>query len=178
MSAGWIASNRNRTEASTPNEAPSPQPAPFEEDAVFLSYASEDRESVLNLKAAMEASGIPVWFDQRHLEAGDDYTAKILENIEKCSIFIPVISRHTNTAERRRFFRLEWRKAVEEAMFRSDSTQFILPVVIDDTSQDAPHILTEFKKKHWQWFKEGRPLPEFLDLINRRIRQSRREKRG
>jgi len=149
---------------------------PFEADAIFLSYASEDRKEVFNLKTSLEAAGIDVWVDQHRLEAGDDYKAKIFRNIENCSFFMPVISQNTITLKRR-FFRLEWNKAIEEAGFRPTEYPFLQPIVIDDTSQNAPYIPEEFKRRHWQRFEKGHPNTEFLDLTRERIRNLRRQKR-
>ncbi len=149
---------------------------PFVPDSVFLSYASEDKAEVIRLKDALEEAGIDVWFDQRRLEPGDVYKSKILRNIEKCSCFVPIISRHTATLEKR-FFRLEWCKAIEEASYWSPDYPFIQPVVIDETSYDAPNIPHEFRIRHWQRFAGGVPSDDFIHGIRRQILQIRRGKR-
>jgi len=81
----------------------------MEAGAVFLSYASEDRPAVELIRDALEQVGIDVWFDRYPgaLRVGDDFEVKIKTNIDKCSLFIPVISRNTLTPVRR-FFRIEW----------------------------------------------------------------------
>jgi hypothetical protein len=149
---------------------------PFASEAIFLSYANEDREAVLHLKEKLEAAGLAVWYDQLRLESGDLYLNKIFTNIRKCSFFIPVISKHTTTIERR-FFRLEWHKALEEAQYRSAEYPFIQPITIDDTSYDAPHIPEEFKNRHWQRFAGGIPDEAFLTLTVQRIKDLRRQRR-
>jgi hypothetical protein len=150
--------------------------SPFAPEAIFLSYASEDRESVLRLKKKLETAGLAVWYDQQQMDCGDLYTNKLFANIQKCSFFIPIISKHTSTIERR-FFRREWSKALEEAEYRPPEYPFIQPIVIDDTGYDAPHIPEEFKSRHWQRFEDGIPDEAFLTLTVQRIKDLRRERK-
>lgn len=65
-------------------------PDPFPPEAVFLSYASEDRAAAFKIKQALERVGVDVWFDRQRLDAGDDYEKKILRNIVKSSFFFPL----------------------------------------------------------------------------------------
>ena len=148
----------------------------FPDEAVFLSYASEDRVAAIRIREALEQAGIDVWFDQKKLEAGDDYRLKIFRNIENSSFFLPILSGHTVTMNRR-FFRLEWHKALEEQQFRPREYPFIQPIVIDDTPPDAPYIPDEFKTRHWQNFPDGAVAPEFVELTRKRIKELRRMKR-
>src|SRR4029078_3531407 len=82
--------------------------------AVFLSYASQDAEAASRLCAGLRAAGIEVWFDQSDLRGGDVWDHKIRQQIHDCSLFIPVISAHTD--ERiEGYFRLEWKLAVDRS---------------------------------------------------------------
>ncbi len=45
--------------------------------AVFLSYASQDAEAVLRIAEALRAAGVEVWFDKDELVGGDAWDAKI-----------------------------------------------------------------------------------------------------
>jgi hypothetical protein len=152
------------------------KPVLFAPEAVFLSYASEDRETVLRLKKKLESAQLPVWYDQQQLDYGDQYKNKISANIRKCSVFIPVISKHTDTIEPR-FFWWEWHKAMEEAEYRSPKYPFILPVVIDDTGYDAPHIPEDFKKCHWHRLTNGVPDDDFITIAAEQIKNLRRQRR-
>ena len=167
-------------------QAPAPESRPqtpavelpaFKADSIFISYASEDRAVAQNVRTVLEAAGLDVWFDQRALEPGDDYREKIFTHIERCSFFLPMISRNT-VSDDRRFFRLEWRKAVDEAGFRPEDYPFIQPIVVDDTSPDAPNIPREFKSRHWNRLEAGRLSEEFIQVTRERIRQRRREGRS
>lgn len=146
-------------------------------DVVFISYASEDRDTVVNLKRSLESIGIDVWFDKDpgRLESGVSYEDKIIKAIKNCSYFIPVISNHTQT-RKSRFFWLEWNKAIKEAEMRPE-IPFILPVAIDDVHQDLPVIPEKFRELQWEWFENGHPKEDWLRLMRKRIRDLRREKR-
>lgn len=166
--------------ASAPVAPPGPAPdAPPEivTDAIFISYASLDRESAIVIRDALQTAGLDVWFDQRNLNPGDAFQDKILSNIERCSCFLPVISQST-AIPGRHFFFLEWNKAAEEVKLRAPGVPFIVPVVIDDTPYDAPHVPPPFRERHWQRL-EGTRLPEqFVDLLRTRIRELRRGRRA
>ena len=150
----------------------------FKQDAIFISYASEDVESATNIRKALESKGLKVWMDKARLEAGDDYRLKIDRNIEECSFFIPLISKHTMTLERR-FFRLEWRKAQEEANFRPEGFPFIQPVLIDDTDPQNELIPKYFRQfTHFQRFINGNPSEDFLRLTQKRMRELKRLQRA
>jgi hypothetical protein len=146
----------------------------FQPDSVFLSYASEDRPIALRVKEAFDSAGVDVWFDQRALESGDDYRTKIEKNIESCSYFVPLVSKYTAT-EDRRFFRLEWHKAVDEAKFRPPEFPFIQPIVIDETPVDAPGIPREFSARHCRRLDD---LPALVEDAKKRVRERRLARRS
>jgi hypothetical protein len=143
-----------------------------EPGAVFLSYASGDSEAVEKLKAALEAAGVDVFFDREQLQPGNDWEAKLRRNIHQCSLFLPVISRQTLTPDRR-FFRVEWNLALEEAQKASfsDEEAFLLPVVIDDTRIDDPAIPAKFRATQWKSLPVGQPTPDFITRVQQLYRK-------
>ncbi len=144
---------------------------------IFLSYASQDRAAVLELKANLEAAGLEVWYDQRRLEAGDLYEKKIRRNIEACAFFFPIIS--ASACQRLEgYYRKEWFWAIERSKRFESSYPFIQPIVVDDVPYEAQGIPDEFANRHWQRFEGGVPTPEFLDLTKRRIRDLRKRRAG
>jgi hypothetical protein len=152
-------------------------PPPFKAGAVFVSYAREDVAVATAFTAALDAAKVDVWIDQRSLEPGDAFKAKILRNIEQCSFFVPVISRHTADPGRR-FFWLEWRKAMEEAQMRPVGFPFLLPIVVDDTSPNAQHVPEPFRGLETKVFPGGTPSPEFVETLRQRLRDLRRGRPG
>lgn len=140
--------------------------------AVFLSYASGDAEAAEKLKIGLEGAGVDVFFDREQLEPGNDWEAKLRRSIHHCSLFLPIISQHTLTPERR-FFRMEWNLALEEAQKASfsDDEAFLLPVVIDDTKIDDPAIPSRFRATQWKSLPGGQPTPDFVSRVQQLYRK-------
>src|SRR5688500_18266636 len=103
-----------------------------DEKAVFLSYASQDAEAARRIAEALRTAGVHAWFDESELRGGDVWDAKIRSQIDACSLFIPIISQHTQ-ARNKGYFRLEWKLAVDQSHLLAEGVPFIAPVVIDDT---------------------------------------------
>ena len=113
---------------------PGAMPADAAGATVFVSYASEDREAVTRLCDSLLALGFrDVWLDQRQLRAGDDWSRRIDEAIDRCTYFMPVLSRQAD-ARREGVFWEEWRKAMARALRVHDT--FLLPVGIDAQAPD------------------------------------------
>src|SRR6516225_1306555 len=109
-----------------------PRAAEMPADAIFISYAHEDSIAVRALTDALEAAGLSVWFDMNRLRAGDSFDLKIEQNIRRCALFIPVLSRNTQ-ARTRGFFRREWDCALDVDKEIDPNEPFIVPIAIDDT---------------------------------------------
>ena len=59
---------------------------------VFISYSSSSYDTVKHLFYSLQSEGIRVWFDQSDLNVGDAHKQKIINAINKCKVFIPVIT--------------------------------------------------------------------------------------
>jgi predicted ATPase len=55
---------------------------------VFVSYASADRERVLEIVAALREAGISCWIDDYDIEGGANWAGRIAEAIEGCSALL------------------------------------------------------------------------------------------
>lgn len=143
-----------------------------EAGAVFLSYASEDRISAEKIKKALEEAGVDVFFDREDLQLGNDLEAKLRRSIHQCSLFVPVISRQT-LAPKRRFFRVEWNLAVDEAEMASfsDEAAFLLPIVIDDIKTDEADVPPKFRSIQWLPLPAGQPTVEFVSRVQQLYRK-------
>ena len=149
----------------------------IESGAVFLSYASEDKSSAERIRDALEAAGVDVFFDRDDLQLGDGWEPKLRRSVRQCSLFVPVISRRT-LVPGRRFFRVEWNLAVDEAQMASfsDEEAFLLPVVIDDTEAAEADVPDVFRTVQWHALPDGQPTVEFVARVQqlyRRYQKSR-----
>ncbi len=134
--------------------------------AVFLSYASEDTENAARICEGLRSAGIEVWFDRSELRGGDVWDQSIRRNIKDCALFLPVISANTN-ARAEGYFRLEWKLAVDRSHLMSGERAFLLPVVIDDTTDGHAVVPDRFREVQWSHLPEGRVPAAFVELVSR-----------
>lgn len=156
-----------------------PPPMPFAEmpnRAVFISYAREDLPGVQNLSRRLHAAGIEFWFDlskvgsaEHRLVAGDDWERKIRDNIQRCSLFIAVLSRNTeNRVEG--YFHKEWKFATDRRATIAEGIPFIVPTVIDDTS--TLHLIPDaFRAAHITASPCGNVDEGFIDSLKAMLRR-------
>ncbi|HEX3951763.1 MAG TPA: toll/interleukin-1 receptor domain-containing protein [Steroidobacteraceae bacterium] len=130
--------------SSTTSDPPSAEHPP----TVFLSYASADREAARVLKDALPTLGLEVWYDESDLGGGEIWDQKIRKQIRECDYFMPLISAQTE-ARHEGYFRREWRLAVERTLDMADDHAFLLPVVLDDTSQAGARVPEKFLSVQW-----------------------------
>ena len=134
--------------------------------AVFLSYASQDAEAAKHICEALRAAGIEVWFDQSELRGGDAWDRQIRKQIHDCALFIPIISSHSD-ARREGYFRLEWKLAVDRTHTMSDRAPFLVPAVIDDTSDSRADVPDRFREVQWTRLPAGATPPAFVERVQR-----------
>jgi hypothetical protein len=133
-------------------------------NAIFISYARDDLPAVQELKAGLEAAGLPVWFDNDCLKAGDSFNPQIDQYITKgCSCFVAVIS---NNTERRHegYFRREWNLAVERDRGIHFTKKFIVPVVVDDIAEPVA-VPPRFAQLNYTWLPGGKVTPPFAKQL-------------
>jgi hypothetical protein len=152
--------------------------ADFKSGAVFLSYASEDRARVREIRAQLEDANIDTWMDERALQPGDEFEQSIRENIRSAAYFLAIISRSLNLPQRARggYLFKEWKWAEDAALERHKEDAFLQPIVIDDTPSGSRFVDSPYRDLHWTRLRDGRLPPEFINLIVNGIRKYRRAK--
>lgn len=116
--------------------------------AVFLSYASQDAEAARRICDVLRAAGVEVWFDQSELRGGDAWDAMIRKRIKECTLFVPIISTHTQ-ARAEGYFRLEWKLAVDRSHLMADDAPFLFPVVLGDVNDATARVPDKFREVQW-----------------------------
>jgi TolB-like protein/Tfp pilus assembly protein PilF len=134
--------------------------------AVFLSYASEDALAAEHIANALKSAGIEVWFDQTELRGGDAWDRHIRERIRDCRLFIAVVSAHTEARDEG-YFRREWKLAVDRTHDMAEKKAFLVPVVVDDTSERSPSVPEKFRELQWTRLPGGETPPAFVERIQR-----------
>jgi nucleotide-binding universal stress UspA family protein len=140
--------------------------------AVFVSYASQDRDAVERLQANLGAAGLDVWFDKTRLQSGDPWWPIIEQNIATCDVFVPVISANSNKRDEGIFIR-EWNRALErlEDMDKA-SARLIHPVIVDDTPERAVSF-SGFRGFHYARAAGGEPQEDFIKTLTAIVRERR-----
>jgi len=134
--------------------------------AVFLSYASQDAEVAHRICEALRAGGIEVFLDQSELRGGDAWDQQIRHEIHDCRLFMPIISQHTQ--ERLEgYFRHEWMLAVERKHHMAEQKAFLVPVVIDSTSDRDAIVPEHFRAVQWTRLPGGETPPAFIERVQR-----------
>ncbi len=133
--------------------------------AVFLSYASEDAEVAARICNTLRNAGIEVWFDQNELRGGAAWDAAIRRQIKTCALFMPVISRNSR-ARVEGYFRLEWKLAVDRSHLMAAEKPFLLPVVIDGTSEGEARVPDKFHEVQWTWLRGGETPVTFVERVS------------
>jgi len=132
--------------------------------AVFLSYASQDAEAAQRICAALRSAGVEVWLDQSELRGGDAWDQSIRKQIRSCALFLPLISKNTH-ARAEGYFRLEWKLAVDRSHLIAAHKAFLVPVVIDATTDEEEHVPDKFRELQWTRLPGGETPPAFVRRI-------------
>ena len=140
--------------------------------AVFVSYASQDVQSVERLQTSLGNAGLDVWFDKGRLGSGDPWWPVIEQNIATCDVFVPVISANTNKRDEGIFIR-EWNRALERLRDMDRATaRLIHPVIIDETPENAVSF-SGFREFHYTRAQGGEAKPEFIKALTDIVRERR-----
>ncbi len=133
---------------------------------MFLSYASQDADAAKHICETLRSAGIEVWFDQSELRGGDAWDSKIKRQIKSCSLFVPVISAHTQERSEG-YFRREWNLATQRLLDMAHDAVFLLPVVIDGTRDSDARVPDEFLRIQWTRLPGGDTPASFGDRVKR-----------
>ena len=132
--------------------------------AIFLSYASQDADAASRICEALRAAGLEVWFDKNELTGGDAWDQKIRKQIKECTLFIPIISANTNAREEG-YFRLEWKLAVDRSHLMADHKAFFLPVIWGDVVETTAHVPDKFRERQWSRLYDDKSISDFATRV-------------
>jgi TolB-like protein/Tfp pilus assembly protein PilF len=132
--------------------------------AVFLSYASQDAEVAGRICDALRAAGVQVWFDRSELRGGESWDWQIREQIRDCRLFVALISQHTEARDEG-YFRREWKLAVDRSHDMAEKKTFIVPVVVDATSERGASVPEKFRELQWTRLPDERAMSALVTRI-------------
>lgn len=84
---------------------PPPKPYDGDEPYAFVSYSHKDSDSVYDIIRKLQAKGLRLWFD-KGIPPATDFVDVIAEKINKCTVFLLMVSNNSINAEwvRREYF--------------------------------------------------------------------------
>ncbi len=179
----FIAELNRRWSASRP-AAPRPpvQTVDAEEPAdgaVFLSYASEDRATAQAITDALRAAGVDVWLDKERLRAGDRWERIVRRQLERASLFIPLLTNASlSDANRRSWFWIEWNEASALSKAMAPDEVFIIPIASDGVDPAHPVLPDAFPSSQTVKLASGRLPDEFAPRVKALVREYHRRRRG
>lgn len=110
---------------------------------IFLSYAREDEQTVVQVYDYLASIGQRPWMDIRNLIAGDPWKKEIEFQIRRCDMFFIFLS--PRSVQKTGILKEEIRTALDRARrFLPDDVTFIVPVFVDKC--EAPAQLAKY---HW-----------------------------
>jgi len=117
---------------------------------VFLSYASEDRDSVEALADSLQSRGVRVWQDTQDLRAGDDWNRVLVDVIARRIDYVVVVQTPTMLSRITGVFHREIEVALkrqsEMGELRGQRLRFVLPVKLGAcetlSALSSTHVLT------------------------------------
>lgn len=133
-----------RWQARHPENATAPRlslPAVVDDEipkgAIFISYAREDEQSVVQLVRGLRDAGCILWYDRERLRAGDNWHNQLEDAVKRrCGIFLSVIS-NTTQSTRESYYHLERNWAAQRAERIAHDEEFYIPIVIDESPLGA-----------------------------------------
>lgn len=170
----WQAARPQQPSAAAPQVLVTPQ---GRKPAVFISYSRTDMAAARTLFDELQrlAGNDVAWFDKSVLEPGNEWERRIIDGIDGCQLFLPVVSL---ASEQRTegFFIAEWKEALERA--RSiDGRAFIVPVFVDDGAEtrltEYPRAQRMFGHIDFGFAPDGRLTPSLEAAIVRELRAFR-----
>src|SRR6266446_2413678 len=126
---------------------------------VFVSYSSKDKASADAICQRLESEGILCWIAPRDVDAGTDWTERIIQAIDSCPVFVLVFSENANQSD-------HVRREVAKAC---SSRLAVIPVRIANTvpSSSLAYFLGTV---HWLHAVIP-PLDKHLSLLTERVKQ-------
>jgi len=128
---------------------------------IFLSYAHEDKPTILDINSALKAAGFDPWLDTDKLLPGQDWMEVIHHEIASANVVLFFLSNKSVSKEG--YLNKELRLALDQAAELPEDQIYLVPVRIEDV--EPPKA---FQKLQWlDYFNNGgkEKLLKLLDHV-------------
>jgi hypothetical protein len=111
---------------------------------IFLSYAYEDRDKVVDVSKRLSEAGYDTWVDAKNLLPGQDWEIEIRKALKDSEFVFIFLTKNSTTKEG--YLQKEIKSALRLADEKPEGTIFLVPIKLEDV--DVPDSL-----KHIQWLE-------------------------
>jgi TIR domain len=130
----------------------------------FISYSRQtDLGSAELMYQALLKQGVTereVWFDRRTIEPAQDFQRRIMDGIDSCRYFLPLLSQAVNHREEGFVFK-EWLEATEKN--KRMNREFLLPIIVDPGFQPElynPQAVWDWRQHNLQFGHAPNGVPD------------------
>lgn len=109
---------------------------------VFVNYASEDREVVVELEQWLRTHGYDPWMDKERLLPGQDWRLEIKRAVQQSDVVLVCLS--TRSTKKIGYVQEELRLILEAARLRPQGTIYVIPIRLDDC--EVPEPLSDWQR--------------------------------
>ena len=120
---------------------------------IFISYASEDRDTALQLYRDLRQEGLEPWIDVEDLLGGQDWRLAIGQAIRSSSHVLALISR--NSVSKRGYVQKELHYAIEALQQVPPEEIFLIPIRLEDVSPSHPALINLHRVDLFASYEEG-----------------------
>lgn len=128
---------------------------------VFISYASRNRERVVQLAGHLESAGVTIWRDQNQISGGENYGPRIVQGIRNCKVLLLLC---TDASMRSKNVKQE----IQLAWRYNRPYLLLLGEPINQYSEQVEYWL-----EGWQWIEVlDRPAAQWLPSVLKALANS------
>lgn len=109
-----------------------------DQPTIFLSYASPDRDRVMQWYAYLKGHNLNPWIDKKNLIGGQNWDYEIRKALNQCDLIVLFISR--NSTNKQGYVQREIRLALTKFEERIFGEIYIIPVLLDSDAQIPDQI--------------------------------------
>jgi hypothetical protein len=140
---------------------------------VFISFEGSDRPAAARLAKHLREDGIQVWLDEDKLKGGDPVDKTIIAAINKCKVFIPLISKNSETVHaddgKLKYHCREWERAYTNHI-SNQNPRIIIPVKLSEINW----LYEKFEDKIFYTIPNGQRNGDYEKLKNRLLDEQRK----
>ena len=95
---------------------------------IFLSYAYEDRERVVEISKELSKAGYRTWMDVQNLQPGQDWDIEIKKALERSDFVLIFLSK--NSIRKRGYLQKEIKSALQLRDYKPPGAIYIIPIML------------------------------------------------